>query len=80
MSQRSLRTILIASTFVWSWMGMQAIHELGHVAAARATGGEVVRAVIHPATISRTDLSHNPRPLVVAWAGPMVGVLGPLIC
>jgi hypothetical protein len=38
--------------------------------------GEVV---LHPLAISRTDLSHNPSPGVVAWAGPLVGVGLPMI-
>ena len=58
---------------------MKAIHELGHVLAARATGGTVVRVVLHPVAISRTDVSPNPRPLAVAWGGPLLGVLGPML-
>lgn len=57
---------------------MQLIHECGHVLGAWATGGEVRRVVLHPMTISRTDLGRNPHPLIVAWAGPMLGALFPL--
>jgi hypothetical protein len=57
---------------------MMAVHELGHVLAACWTGGTVARVVLHPLTISRTDLSHNPRPLIVSWSGPIVGVMLPL--
>jgi hypothetical protein len=70
--------VLVGSTLLLSWLGMMAVHEFGHVAAARLTGGTVSKVVLHPFTISRTDLSHNPHPLVVAWAGPVVGVLLPL--
>jgi len=76
---RFLQYILLVSVVVGSWLGMQMLHELGHVAAARLTGGRVERVVLHPLTISRTDVSHNPRPLVVVWAGPIVGVLLPLM-
>src|SRR5262245_48841865 len=58
---------------------MQAVHEAGHVLAALATGGRVARVVLHPLTISRTDLAHNPTPLTVVWAGPLFGVLLPLV-
>jgi hypothetical protein len=58
---------------------MQAVHELGHVVAAWLTGGTVQRVVLHPFTISRTDVSPNPHPLVVVWAGPLVGVSLPLV-
>jgi hypothetical protein len=73
------QAILIGSTLLGSWLGMQAVHELGHVLAARATGGRVERVVLHPLTISRTDLAENPRPLAVTWAGPAFGVVAPLL-
>jgi hypothetical protein len=57
---------------------MMAVHELGHVLGAWATGGTVARVVLHPLTISRTDLAVDPRPLLVVWAGPIIGVLLPL--
>lgn len=58
---------------------MQAVHEFGHVCGAWATGGRVERVVLHPLTISRTDLAENPAPLVVVWAGPVLGVVLPLL-
>jgi hypothetical protein len=77
--RRLHQVILIASTVLGSWLGMQAVHELGHVLGAWLSGGRVARVVLHPLTISRTDLAHNPRPLVVVWAGPVLGVLLPLM-
>jgi hypothetical protein len=71
--------VLIASTVLASWLGMQAIHECGHVIGAWLTGGRVERVVLHPLTISRTDLAYNPRPLPVVWAGPVFGVAAPLV-
>ncbi len=75
---RFCQYILIASTLVGSWLGMQAIHELGHVLAAMLSGGRVARVVLHPVAISRTDFSYNPHPLFVAWSGPIFGILLPL--
>src|SRR5262249_47090841 len=37
------------------------------------------QVVLHPLTISRTDLATNPSPLVVVWAGPVFGALVPLV-
>jgi hypothetical protein len=71
--------ILILSTILGSWLGMQAVHELGHVLGARLTGGRVERVVLHPLTISRTDLADNPRPLAVVWAGPILGITIPVV-
>lgn len=72
------RGVLITATLAMSWLGMQAVHEGGHVVGAWLTGGEVKRVVLHPLTISRTDLAHNPQPLGVVWAGPLLGCLLPL--
>lgn len=73
------QTLLIASTLLASWLGMQAVHECGHVLGAWLTGGRVERVVLWPLTISRTDLAHNPSPLLVVWAGPLFGVVVPLL-
>src|SRR5262249_52756079 len=70
--------VLICSTVLGSWLGMQAVHEGGHVGGALLTGGRVAQVVLHPLTISRTDLAENPKPLVVVWAGPVFGALMPL--
>lgn len=58
---------------------MQAVHELGHVVGAYVSGGTVSRVVLHPLSISRTDLSKNPQPLFVVWSGPVGGVVLPLL-
>lgn len=77
--KRSLQIVLIVSTLLASWLGMQCVHELGHVLAAWGSGGSVERVVLTPWSISRTDLSHNPHPLVVVWGGPLLGTLIPLV-
>jgi hypothetical protein len=76
--RRLHQAVLIVSLVLASWLGMQAVHEFGHVIGAWLTGGQVVRVVLHPLTISRTDLAANPRPLLVVWAGPVLGCLLPL--
>jgi hypothetical protein len=73
------RALLIGSVLAGSWLGMQTIHEFGHVLGAWLTGGQITKVVVHPLTISRTDLAENPHPLVVVWAGPLLGVLLPLV-
>lgn len=75
---RIQQSILIVSTILACWLGMQAVHEAGHVLGVWLTGGRVAQVVLNPLTISRTDLDHNPHPLAVVWAGPLFGVLGPL--
>ncbi len=58
---------------------MMAVHELGHVIGATATGGKVLRVVWHPLAFSQTVVDPNPRPLVEVWAGPICGIVLPLI-
>jgi hypothetical protein len=70
--------LLLATLLPLCWLLMLAVHELGHVLAAWATGGTVVRVVLYPWAISRTDVLPNPSPRVVAWAGPLLGCLLPL--
>jgi hypothetical protein len=76
---RLFQTLLIASTLVLSWLGMQAVHELGHVLGAWAGGETVNEVVLHPLVISRTDASHDRHPLLVVWGGPILGSFLPLV-
>jgi hypothetical protein len=70
--------VLIGSAVPLAWLAMMAVHEAGHVLGALLTGGTVKMVVLHPLKISCTVLSHNPQPLLVTWAGPVLGVLIPL--
>ncbi len=75
---RTYQFTLIASVLGLSWLGMQIVHELGHVCSAWAVGERVDRVVLHPLTISRTEASLDRHPLLVVWGGPLLGVLLPL--
>ena len=77
--KRMNQVILIASFIPFCWLAFMALHELGHVTAGLATGGTVTKVVLHPFAISRTDVSPNPNPFAVVWAGPIVGVVLPLM-
>jgi Peptidase M50B-like len=73
------QALLILSFIPLCWIGMMAVHELGHVIAAWLTGGTVTKVILHPLAISRTDVSPNPNPLLVVWGGPVIGVIAPLL-
>jgi len=77
--KRQHQLLLIAATLAFSWLAMQAVHEFGHIAAAVVSGGRIGEVVLHPTKISYTRLTSNPHPLFVAWMGPVVGVLVPLV-
>lgn len=72
------RLVLLGAILPLCWLGMMAVHEAGHVCAAWLTGGVVTQVVLHPLAISRTDVDPNPQPHLVAWMGPLCGVLLPL--
>ena len=79
-SARILRTLgFLLAFLLLCWMGVQIVHEFGHVTAALLSGGQVSRIVLNPLTISRTDLSFNPYPQLTVWAGPLVGAGLPLL-
>ena len=69
---------MIASFVPACWLLMQAVHELGHVSVALVSGGTVSKVVLHPLAISRTDSTGSLYPLLVVWAGPVIGVVLPL--
>ena len=76
---KRLDQIVLIGTFLgFSWLAMQAVHELGHVLGGKAGGGTVNKVVLYPTTISRTDVSPNPHPLLEVWSGAAVGAILPL--
>lgn len=78
-SQRGTQVLLIGTFLPLCWLLMLAAHEIGHVLSAALSGGSVTKVVLHPVAISRTDVDPNPQPLLVVWAGPIVGVLLPVV-
>lgn len=71
--------VLIISTLALSWLLMMAVHELGHMLHAWFSGGIVTNVLLHPLAISRTYVSPNPHPLLVAWGGAVWGCAIPLV-
>ena len=76
---RLYQLVFIFSLLYGCWLAMMGVHELGHLLGGLFTGGSISRVVLHPLSISRTDLSVNPAPALVVWAGPVLGVLLPLL-
>ena len=73
------RVAAMLGLFYAAWLGMQVVHEAGHAVVAWSTGGAVTNIDLPLLGISRTDVRPNPRPLAVAWAGPIVGAIAPLL-
>ncbi len=74
-----LRITFLLSLLITCWLWMQILHELGHMFGALLTNGTVQHVELYPLTISRTDVQGSTSPLVVIWAGPIVGCLLPLL-
>jgi hypothetical protein len=66
------------NTLIASWYGMMLVHELGHVAAALATGSRIESVRIPLVGFSQTEISVYHHPLWVVAMGPAVGVAVPL--
>jgi hypothetical protein len=74
------RRILLGALLIYPfWLAMMAVHELGHVLGAIATGGTVTNVSIPLLGFSRTDVSPNPWPQVEVWCGPIIGAALPLV-
>lgn len=67
------------AAIVISWYAMMAIHEAGHFLGALVTGATVEGVKIPLMGFSRTDVSGGAHPLLVVWAGPVLGALFPLL-
>ncbi len=74
-----MQFIMISSLCLFSWLAMMLVHEVGHVLGAILTGGQVHEVAWHPTVFSHTDVHPNPSPKLVVWAGPVVGVVIPLL-
>ncbi|MCA8996959.1 MAG: M50 family metallopeptidase [Planctomycetaceae bacterium] len=73
------RVLLLVFSALWSWLAMQAVHELGHALAALATGGTIQAVRFHPLSISQTFVDPNPHPGIVVWMGPVLGAVLPVL-
>jgi len=64
---------------VVSWYGMMAVHEAGHCIGALVTGAAVHAVELPLVGFSRTEFSGGSSPLLVVWAGPVLGAILPLL-
>jgi mannose/fructose/N-acetylgalactosamine-specific phosphotransferase system component IIC len=77
---RPVARMLIAAVALYaSWLGMMAVHELGHVIHARLSGGVVAAVHVPMVGYSVTEYAVNPRPRFVAWGGAVWGSVLPLV-
>lgn len=77
--RRYYKILLITLLILFSWLGMQFVHETGHIISAVLSGGLVEKVKLNPLEFSQTVLSVNPQPLIVAAGGPVLGAVIPLL-
>ena len=76
--RRAARLLLLPPLLYASWLGMMAVHELGHVLHAWLSNATVSAVRIPLAGFSVTEFSTNPRPHFVAWGGAVWGCVLPV--
>src|SRR5690242_11730494 len=62
-----------------TWLGMMAVHELGHMLGAWVSGGRVISVSIPLLGFSQTIVHPEPHELFVVWCGPVIGTVLPLL-
>ena len=72
-----LASIALVPIVVGIWLAMMLFHEMGHVLAAWATGGQIVSLELRPGWLSHTLVQPNPQPGLVLWSGFLAGWLAP---
>ncbi len=75
---RVWQLLLMASMLAGSWLGMMAVHELGHVLNAWLSGGRVTKVDLALIGFSQTHVLPNPHPQFTAWGGALWSTLLPL--
>lgn len=71
--RRPLPIVFVAAALSAAWLGMTALHELGHVLNAWLSGGHVTSVELPPRGLGHTLVSPNPHPQFVAWGGACWG-------
>lgn len=77
--ERFFQVLLIGTFIAFSWLSFMIVHECGHIIAAAMSGGTISEVFLHPAGISWSRFVPNPHPQFVAWGGPVLGSILPLI-
>ena len=73
------RISIVVFLMVASWCAMAISHECGHIAGGLASGATLTDFDLAPWRMPYSLHSPDPYPLVTLWAGPVLGVLIPVV-
>jgi hypothetical protein len=76
MLRRACHFVLLLAA---SWCVMTFTHESGHLVCGWACGGTLRHADLLPWHLPHSHFDPDPRPLITAWGGPILGALVPLL-
>lgn len=80
MLNRLHQLLLLVSCVLLSWLGMMALHLVGHLIYAALSEAIVISVELHPLSLSAEPrMFFSPRPLLVAWGGPIWGCALPIL-
>lgn len=73
------RILLFTVLLIASWVMMTLTHELGHIIGGWLGGATLTDHDLAPWHLPYSTHSPDPIPLLTLWAGPMLGVLVPVV-
>ncbi|MGE3407168.1 MAG: hypothetical protein AB7I37_10170 [Pirellulales bacterium] len=80
MLNRLHQALLLVSTLLLSWLGMMVFHLLGHLVYAVMADALIFGVELQPFSLSaEPKILFNPRPMLVAWGGPIWGSALPIL-
>lgn len=73
------RWLRLALLLIAAWCVMVLSHETGHLLGGWLGGGKLQQADLRPWALPHSHFEPDPHPLLTLWAGPILGVLVPLV-
>jgi len=73
------KILYFAVVLITAWCVMLLAHEAGHLLGGYLSGATLREFELRPWKLPYSLHNPNPHPLITLWAGPVLGVVGPLL-
>lgn len=73
------KTIRLLLLLIFSWCIMLLTHEIGHILGGWLSGATLKDYDLRPWRLPYSIHAPDPNPLITLWAGPLFGVVAPLV-